>query len=390
MRSAAISRAAVVLPLALAACRRPPSPAPVVDESGMGQRYVSADTTPGRAPVVRDWPAMGSVLRISVWDADTARALAALDSAAAAVSRVDAQTAAGRAGSDVAAANRRSGTSGATVLSPWAADALRQALAVAAETDGALDVTAQPLADAWASYRASSALPPQSVRDSLAARTGWRRMRFDPTTREVRLPVAGMRLDLGEVARGFAADRAVDALRHAGVANGLVDLGGRFRVFGAAPVGARWTLGLQDPRDANDVFAAVQVDSGAVAFAGGYDQFYVAHGTRYSTVLDPRTGQPARGVVAVYVIAPDAATADALSGALYVLGPETGCRYALAHPGVEVVWVRDTGEREEKEDDDEGLDPELVVITDGLVGRFEILTEEPEDEKPTLCGDLVR
>ncbi len=66
------------------------------------------------------------------------------------------------------------------------------------------------------------------------------------------------------------------------------------------------------------------------------------------------------------MIAPDAATADALSGPLYVLGPEAGCRYAAAHPGVEAVWVRDTGGSEEKEDDDEGLDPELVVITDAL------------------------
>jgi len=388
----ATRRAASTLLLALAACARPPSPspAPVVDESGMGPRYVSADTTPGRPPVVRDWELMGTVLRISVWDADTARSLAALDAAHAAAMRVDSLTSAGGAGSEVAAANRRAGTDAATTLSPWTADALRRALAVSAQSDGALDVTAAPLVDAWASYRGRNAVPPRSLRDSLAASVGWRRLRFDPATREVRLPVRGMRLDLGAVARGYAVDRAVGALRAAGVANGLVDLGGRYRVFGTAPIGARWMLGLQDPRNANDVFAAVQVDSGAVAVAGGYDHFAVVDGTRHSTVIDPRTGQPVGGVVAVYVIAPDAATADALSGALYVLGPEAGCRYARAHPGVEAVWVRGNGEREEQEDDDEGLDPELVVITDGLAGRFEILTEEPEDEKPTPCGALVR
>jgi thiamine biosynthesis lipoprotein len=389
-RNRRAGRAPAALLLAIAACGRSPSPAPVVDESGMGPRYASADTTPGRPPVVRVWAAMGTLLRISVWDPDTPRAIAAAEAARAAVSRVDSLTSADRPGSEVAAANRRAGTDSATLLSPWTADVLRRALALAAESGGALDVTAVPLADAWASYRARNAAPPQILRDSLAARVGWRTVRFDAAARLVRLPLRGMRLDLGAIARGYAVDRAVDALRAAGVDNGLVDLGGRYRVFGTAPIGPRWTLGLQDPRDANDVFAAVQVDSGAVAVIGGYDQFSVVDGTRHSAVIDPRTGRPARGVVAAYVIAPDATTADALSSALFVLGPEGGCRYARAHPGVEAVWVRDTGEREVKEDDDEGLDPALVVITDGLAGGFEILTEEPDEEKPTPCGALVR
>ncbi len=281
--------------LALAACGRPPHPAPVVDESGMGPRYVSADTAPpGRPPLVRAWPVMGTLLRISVWEADTTRAMAAMESARAAVFRADSLLSAGAAGSDVAAANRRAGTDSATVLAPWAATLLGQALAIAAETGGALDPTAAPLADAWATYRARNAVPPRALRDSLAARVGWRRVRFDAATRKVRIPVRGMRLDLGAALRGFAVDRAVDALRAAGVANGLVDLGGRFRVFGAAPVGPRWTLGLQDPRDANDVFAGLQVDSGAVAVLGGYDHFVVVDGARYSTVIDPGPAGPRR------------------------------------------------------------------------------------------------
>lgn len=394
MTSSRLRRAVPVISAALllasAACTPPRAPAPVVDESQMGPRYVSSDTTPDAPPVFRAWQAMGLLLRVSVWDADSARALAALDAAQAAVARVETLMYAAGPASELALANRRAGTDSATVLSPWTADALASALEIAGESGGALDVTAAPLADAWGLYRGRGAVPPAAVRDSLAPLVGWRMVRFDPATRAVRLPVRGMRLDFGGVARGYAVDRAVEALRAGGVAQGLVDLGGTYRVFGAPPVGARWIVGLKDPRDAEEVFAAVQMDSGAVAITGAYDQFTQAGGRRWSHVIDPRSREPARGIVSVAVIAPSGILADALADPLYVLGIEDGCRYARRHPGVEALWVRDTGHVEEKEDHDEGLDPDLVVITDGLVGRLELLSEEPQDEKPRTCREVLR
>ncbi|HET7229501.1 MAG TPA: FAD:protein FMN transferase [Longimicrobium sp.] len=384
-----MSCAAAALLMSIAACTHPRSPAPVVDESRMGPRYVSADTTPDAPPVIRSWPVMGALLRISVWDGDSARALTGIDAARAAVFRVAALTSGSEPGSDLSLANRRAGTDSTTVLSPWTAEVLGRALEISGESAGALDVTAAPLADAWGVYRGRGAVPPRAVRDSVALLVGWQKVRFDRATRAVRLPVRGMRLDLGGIAKGYALDRAVEALRAAGVTQGLVDLGGNFRVFGTPPVGERWIIGLKDPRDDDEVFAAVQMDSGAVGISGGYEQFHEAGGTRYSHILDPRTGEPARGVVSVAVIAPSGVLADALSKPLYVMGIEEGCRYARRHPGLDVVWVRDDGSREEKEDADEGLDPELVVITDALAGRLELLSEEPREEKPRTCGEVL-
>ncbi|HEX6749101.1 MAG TPA: FAD:protein FMN transferase [Longimicrobium sp.] len=366
--------------VALAACVPPrTSPAPV---STGGQRYVAEDSVP--APVVRAWPAMGTMLGISVWDADTTRALAAMEAARVAVLRADSLISA-----DLAAANRRAGTDSATIVSAWTAEVLDSALAIAAASGGGLDVTAGPLADAWGFDRQQAAVPPQSVQDSIAPLVGWRQVRFDRASRRVSLPRRGMRLELGGIARGFAVDRGIEALRAAGIARAVVDLGGNFRVLGPPPVHPGWTMGLKDPRDPESVFAAVRIDGGAVSTSGDDGQFFEAGGMRYSRVLDPRTRQPARGVVSVSVIAPSGILSEALATPLYVLGPEEGCRLVARWPGVDAVWVRDSGEREEKEDDDEGLDPELVVITDALKDRLEILTEEPTDERPTTCSELL-
>lgn len=373
----------------LAACGHRSSPAPAVDESAMGPRYVSADTARDVPPAIRSWPVMGALFRVSIWGVDSAHADAAAAAARSASLRVEALMSPGSAASELAIASRRAGTDSATVLSPWTAEALAGALAISGESGGALDVTDAPVLEAWGVGGGSAAVPPLAVRDSVAPLVGYRQVRFDAASRSLHLPRRGMRLELGDIARGYAADRAVAALREAGVAQGLVDLGGTFRVFGAPPVGPRWMLGLKDPRDEDEVFAAVAVDSGAVAMSGGYAHFFEAGGTRYSRIFDPRTRQPARGIVSVTVIAPTGALADALARPLYVLGIEEGCRFARRHPGVEAVWVRDDGEREEKEDDDEGLDPELVVITDGLSGRFEILSEEPQDERPRTCREIL-
>ncbi|SOD02011.1 Thiamine biosynthesis lipoprotein ApbE [bacterium JGI 053] len=334
--------------LALTACGAPRGPAPAprtIDDRGTAAAWIGADSI-GR-PLVRTWPMMGAMLQVSAWDADTARALAAMEAAHAAVLRVDSLMSAGRAGSEVAALNRRAGTDSATALSPWTADALESALAIAAASGGAMD-----------------------------ADGGGRQVRFDRVTRRAVLPGRGMRLDFGGIGRGFAVDRARDALRVAGVQRAVVDLGGTFAVLGAAPMGPRWSVALENPFQPGQVFAAIQLDSGAAATVGD------------STLLAERTAHPAHGIASVSVIAPNAILAVVLSKALFAMDPEQGCRLAARYPGVDAVWVRREEHEDEERDADDGVDPELVVLTDALAERLELLSEEPTDERPTRCSEL--
>jgi thiamine biosynthesis lipoprotein len=333
--------------LALAACAPPrgPSPAPVAIEDGAG----SFEGDAAQRPVVRTWPVMGAVLQVSVWDADSVRALAAMEAARAAVFRVDSLMSADRAGSEVSSMNRRAGTDTATTLSPWTAEVLDLARSITAALGSELDVTDQ-----------------------------WREVRFDRATRRASLPRRGMRLDFDGMAKGFAIDRGLDALRGAGVRRAVVDLGGNFAVLGAAPVGPRWSVGLPNPFVPGEMYAAVQLDSGAVATWGGDPDV-------------PRTRQPAGGIASVSVIAPSGILSDVLSTIFRVTGPEAGCRLAARYPGVDVVWVRAPAaeQREELERDaDDGVDPELVVLTDALADRLELLSEEPTNERPTRCSAL--
>jgi FAD:protein FMN transferase len=329
---------------------------------------------------------VGGMLQVSVWEPDTMRALAAMDAARAAVERVDSLMSIDRPGSEIAAVNRRAGTDSATILSPWTAEVVDSALLIAAGSAGALDVTAGRAADA--SARAEGSVSPRAVGDSAAARGDWRMVRFDRLTRRASLPRRGMHLDVAGLARGFALDRARDALRAAGVTRAVVDLAGDFAMMGAAPMAERWSMALRNPFQLGEVFAAVQLDSGAVATL---DQAPASAGDG-PRVLDPRSGQPVRGIVSVSVIAPSGLLADALSHAFFVLGPAEGCRMAARYPGVDALWVRDAEAEDDDKDErdsDDGVDPHLVVITDALADRLELLSEEPAEALPTRCSALL-
>ncbi len=171
---------------------------------------------------------------------------------------------------------------------------IRACLDIAASTDGAFDPTVGPL------VRARSA----EERARLLPLVGYGRVRLDGA--HVRLPRGGA-LDLGGIAKGYAADRALDALRRSGASAGLVDLGtSSLGVFGTS-------LEVEVP-GRNGPLGSFRVEDGAVSTSGGAE--------RPGHIVDPRTGEPARGVVLATVVAPKGIEADALSTALYVRGGE--------------------------------------------------------------------
>lgn len=322
-------------------------------EAGPGAPGSADSGAPAPAPTVRlerGWPVMGTVLRVSAAAPDSGTAREALEAARSAVFRVDSLMSTYRDDSDLSRVNAAAGSGRWIPVAPATARVLEAALSWAAASGGAFDPTAGPLADAWGFHAGDPARPPPGRADSAARLVGWRLVEHDSAGRRVRLPREGMRLDFGAIAKGWALDRAKAAMRDAGAAAGTVDLGGNVSVFGPPPGDRdRWGLGIRHPRREGRLAGTVAVDSGSVATSGDSEQYFVADGVRWSHVMDPRTGRPARGVVQVTVIADRGIDADALSTALFVLGPEEG-RALLESPAVRrrapratAAWILDPG-----------------------------------------------
>src|SRR3989475_519261 len=144
----------------------------------------------------------------------------------------------------------------------------------------------------------------------------------DPPDRLSEKP--GMRIDIGGIGKGFAAEKAAAVMRENGATGGLVAVAGDFRVFGRRADGTAWPLGIQHPREPGKVLAMLDVTDEAISTSGDYERYFLKDGVRYHHILDPRTLQPARLCQSVTIIAPDATTADALATGVFVMGPARG------------------------------------------------------------------
>jgi thiamine biosynthesis lipoprotein len=206
---------------------------------------------------------------------------------------------------------------------------LARAVEVARATDGAFDPTVGPLVALWREARRAHRLPGDTELDSARAHVGWRYIALDSVRRRVRLAKAGMRLDLGGIAKGYAVQQAIKVLCAQGVASALVEAGGDIAVSNAPPGKAGWHVDVPGA-DSSVRARASTLTNVSISTSGPSGQFVEIGGVRYSHVVDPRTGLGLTSDAQATVIAADGALADALSTAVTVL-PRQAVTSLMAH-----------------------------------------------------------
>lgn len=252
--------------------------------------------------------------------------------------------------SEVARLNREAWPD-ATPVQRDVARVLTTALAIGRASDGAFDVTVEPVVRAWGFLGGTPDVPSDSAVAAAFRHVGSDKLEFDAARGALRFREAGVRIDLGGIAKGYAVDAAADSLRSRGIPSALVDVSGNMTALGRPPGAAGWRIGVRDPRDRMPYFARLTLTNESIATSGKYEQFVASDGGTYGHIIDPRSGRPAEGLISVTVLAKRAMSADAWGTALFVLGPEAARRKArerddiaaiLVTPGengVDTVWV---------------------------------------------------
>ncbi len=187
---------------------------------------------------------------------------------------------------------------------------------LAAETDGAFDITVGPLSAAWRHTRRTRQLPEKELTARFLERVGWRRLQLDHSRRQVRLTTPGMRLDPGGIAKGDALDQALLVLKQHGIRSALAAGDGDIAVSEPPPQRKGWRIRLTPLATAP---AFVLLKNQAIATSGDLYQFIILDGKRYSHILNPRTGIGLTERRLVSVIAPSGITADSLATAISVI-----------------------------------------------------------------------
>jgi FAD:protein FMN transferase len=236
---------------------------------------------------------------------------------------------------------------------------IKKAAFFSALSEGAFDVTVSPLIELWGIGRKVISVPETDDIEDARSLTDYKSIIIDEENLSVMLKKRGQRIDLGGIAKGYAADEVKRILLEHGIKNAIINLGGNVVAIGMSPANENWIIGIQNPFAQTGAFiGTVDLKDETAVTSGLNEKYFIRDGIRYHHIIDPRTGMPAdTGIASVTVIGGCSADMDGLSTAVFVLGIEKGINM-IRKLGAEALIIGTSGS---------------VLITEGLKSRFRFM-----------------
>ncbi len=220
---------------------------------------------------------------------------------------------------------------------------VERALKISKITNGAFDISYASMDKIWKFDGSMKSMPTEEAIKQSVSKIGYQNIMLDPEEQTIFLKLEGMKLGLGGIGQGYIADKIKSLLFSKGCLSGIINVSGDINAWGKQPDGKPWTVGIVNPVNKNKIFATFPITDSAVETSGSYEKYVIFNGIRYSHIIDPRTGYPAKGVVSVSVFAKQTEIADALATGIFVLGVDVGLDLVNQIKGIECIIVDDTG-----------------------------------------------
>lgn len=276
---------------------------------------------------------MGTPCDIQLFAESGEIAKAATDAAIADVQRLEGLYSRYRETSFLSEINRVAAIGGSIEVDEETACLLDYAVTCYEQSDGLFDITSGILRQAWKFH--DNKLPEQALIDSLLARVGWHKVRWQRP--KLSFSLQGMEIDFGGVVKEYAVDRAATLCYTQGIRHGVINLGGDIKVIGPRADGSPWRVGIRHPRNKDAILDTISLFQGALASSGDYERCLLVKGKRYGHVLNPKTGWPVRHLAAVSVIGDFCVVAG--SASTIAMLKETQGKQWLDDLGLPHLWV---------------------------------------------------
>ncbi|WP_195573789.1 FAD:protein FMN transferase [Paenibacillus sp. 1001270B_150601_E10] len=253
---------------------------------------------------------------------------------------IDKQMSRTREGSELYNLNQHAGQ-GPFKVSDEVFGIIETALDYAEKTHGRFEPTIGPLVDLWNIGNEKARVPSQAEIDEKLKLVGYDMVKLDKDNLTVELEKPGMVVDLGSIAKGYAADVIANYVTEQGYKSAIIDLGGNIFAVGDKPGGLDWTVGIQDPDETRgNQIGQAKVKNKTIVTSGVYERYFVKNGKHYHHILDPKTGYPVENNLNSVSIVTDKSTdADALSTSLFSLGLEDGLKFIETKPEAEAIFI---------------------------------------------------
>lgn len=224
------------------------------------------------------------------------------------------------------------------VISPELFNLIEKSIDFSKLTDGAFDITFSSLGYLY-DYR-QGLKPNQEQINELKQVINFKKIDLNRKQHTIHFLDPRVKIDLGGIAKGYVIDLCIEILKQAGIDNAYVNAGGDSRIIGYKNQ-RPWYIGIKHPRDQKKLVANLPLENIAVSTSGDYERFFIKDGIRYHHIIDPKTGDSAKKVQSVTILAKDSITADALSTSAFVLGIEQGMKLINDLVGVSAIMIND-------------------------------------------------
>src|SRR5690606_13775941 len=208
-------------------------------------------------------------------------------------------------------------------------------------TEGAFDVSIAALDKVWLFDGSMEQLPAEDVIRNSVQRVGYQHIVLDSINSTIFLEKKGMKIGVGSIGKGYAADKGRELLQSLGVVGGIVNASGDLSAWGTQPGQRPWRIGVSNPFKPHKMVKVLKLRDGAVATSGSNEKYAEIGGKRYSHIINPQTGWPSTGLTSVTVSGPSAEFANFLSTSIMVLGKKQGRKLVKKFPGYKAILVED-------------------------------------------------
>lgn len=317
------------------------------------------NTTSTSDPISRTELFMGTVVKITLYDSDDSTIL---DKAFNKVAEIESLVSINEAGTELDKVNDSAGISPVEVTSTTY-EIVEKGLEYSKLSNGDFDITIGPLVKLWNIGLDDAKVPTQEEIDSVLPLIDYNFLELNEEAHTIFLKNKGMMIDLGSIAKGYAADEISRILTENNVNSAIIDLGGNIYAHGIKPSGQDWNIGIQNPFNTRgDIIGVLKVKNKTVVTSGIYERYIEKDGVKYHHLLNPNTGYPFENNIAGVTIVTDKSTdADALSTTVFAKGLEEGLKFVESLSNVDAIFITKDNK---------------VYITDGIRDSFTLENED--------------
>jgi thiamine biosynthesis lipoprotein len=235
-------------------------------------------------------------------------------------------------------------------VAPEVLDLIETAIYWSKKTEGAFDPTITPLVELWGFIENDESGPngfnvpgkkppsPESIEEALKKVVGVDAIEIDREKSQIRI-AGGGQIDLGGIAKGYAADLVYEMMKTKGIKAGMVNFGGDMVIKGLKDNGEVWKVGILHPRDPSKPLAVLFLTDVGLVTSGDYERFFEYEGVRYHHIINPATGYPGTELISATIIAPSGVAADAVATAVFSMRLQKSLQFLESLPGVDGVLV---------------------------------------------------